>query len=302
MSKKRNISDMLKEATDNILSDESLKQIEQVFTESVDTEVKDKLGIHVEKALVEQDTEHAEKLSTLLTAVDTDHTKKLDRLVEAIDNNHADKLKAVVNRYQDIVTEDATTFKGDLVNQISDYLELYLEKVVPVESIKEAVKSKKAMNTLNEVRNLLAVDYATAKNSIKGAIKDGKQQLDEARAVAKTATEENEQLKNELKQAKTIAMLAEKTQNMPKVKRNYVIKVLRDKTPDFITENFEYTSGLFDKSEKDRLEVLKEEAVTEQKTEQVDRPVVAEEQVIEEATQPADDPAFSTYMKELGKY
>ena len=72
--------DQLKEATKDILSEDSLKEIETAFNEAVN----DKVQLHVEKALLEQDEAHAAKLTELLEAVDSDHTKKLEKLVEAI--------------------------------------------------------------------------------------------------------------------------------------------------------------------------------------------------------------------------
>jgi hypothetical protein len=44
-----------------------------------------------------------------------------------------------------------------------------------------------------------------------------------------------------------------------------MLKILSDKTPKFIEENFDYTERLFDKKEKERLSVIKEEAFTQRK-------------------------------------
>ena len=44
-----------------------------------------------------------------------------------------------------------------------------------------------------------------------------------------------------------------------------MIRILSDKSPKFIAENYEYTERLFDKKEKERISVIKEEAFTRRK-------------------------------------
>jgi len=44
-----------------------------------------------------------------------------------------------------------------------------------------------------------------------------------------------------------------------------MIRILSDKSPKFIEENYEYTERLFDKKEKERISVIKEEAFTRRK-------------------------------------
>ena len=56
-----------------------------------------------------------------------------------------------------------------------------------------------------------------------------------------------------------------------------MIKILHDKSPKFIEENFDYTERLFDKKEKERLSVIKEEAFTQRKVKtDAPRPKISE--------------------------
>jgi hypothetical protein len=146
----KDITALLKEATKDILSDEILKEIESAFNESV----KEKVQLHVEKALTEQDEDYSSKLNHLLEAIDADHTVKLKRVVEAIDANHVAKLKAIVEKYQTIINSDAKKFKADTINNISSYLDAYIEETVPTADIKEAVQNKKALKLLEQLRNI----------------------------------------------------------------------------------------------------------------------------------------------------
>ena len=286
--------DQLKEATKDILSEDSLKEIETAFNEAVN----DKVQLHVEKALLEQDETHAAKLTELLEAVDSDHTKKLEKLVEAIDHDHGQKLRAIVLRHRAVLEEEAGTFKEDLVTTVSKYLDVYLEQTFPQDMLEEAVQNKKAVAFLGELRKVFAVDSALANESIKNAVMDGKNRLDESSESITKLQKEKDELAAELDKLKAQYVLESKSAGLPEDQRAYVNNLLKDKDSQFITENFDYTLSMFDKTEEQRLEEMKKEAIVESTATQVDRPVV--EESVEEKK--SDDPLFNTYMGELGKY
>jgi len=64
--------DLLKNLPEGVLTEDTLNAIETAFS--------DRVKIHVEKALTQQDELYAEKLQTLIDAIDKDHTNKLKRL------------------------------------------------------------------------------------------------------------------------------------------------------------------------------------------------------------------------------
>lgn len=298
-----NVVDALKQATGDLLNEESLAAIEQSFNESVDAKVVELVTLQVEKALVEQDEDHAAKLESLLEAIDTDHTNKLNRVVKAINENHAAKLKNIVKKYSNDVVEEAATFKGDLVDRISNYLELYIENTIPADDIKSAVENKNAQQQLAEMRKFLAVNDALSRYSIKSAIVDGKKQIQESKNTSKTLLDENTKLKTELENHKRQKLLEEKTSGLPAIKKKYISRVLGSKPLDFIEENFEYTLKLFEKSEEDKIMQAKEQA--ERSKVSIDRP---KSSIVQESKteQPADQPQKLTgafdYMSELSKF
>ena len=160
------IKAILKEATQDLLSDDVLKEIENAFNKSVES----KVSLHVEKALNEQDEDYSKKLEHLLQTIDKDHTEKLKKVVEALDANRAEKLKQIVEKYQAALSKEAVEFKDNTINNISAYLEAYLDETVPSTDIKEAVRNSKAVKVLENVRKLLGVDAALEKDSIKDAV------------------------------------------------------------------------------------------------------------------------------------
>ena len=293
----KTITDVLKEQTKDILSEETLSEIETVFNEAIEA----KAQLQVEAALVQQDEDHAAKVQELLEAIDNDHTAKLERIVEAIDNDRAMKLAAVVQKYEDALNEGADTFKEGVITKISDYLDLYLEETFPQEMLEEAVNNKRAGNVLAEVRQLLGVDMALAKETIKEAVLDGKLQIDEASQELTTAKEENAVLAEKVTKLEAALVLEQKTRDLDQEKANYAQKVLGDKPAEFILENFDYTMKLFDKEATRELEVLREEASIT--TTDVDRPIVeSTEPTSQPVAEQKADPMFNHYMGELGKY
>jgi hypothetical protein len=284
-----NISKILKEATAGAIDEAVLSQIESAFEDRL----AEKTKIHVEQALFEQDELYTSKLEKLLEAIDTDHSKKLTKVVEAIESDRTAKLKAVVSKYENVLTEDANTFKEDLVESISAYLDQFLQETIPTADIQEAVKNKKALNVLEGIRNHLAVDSALQKESIKDAVIDGHKQINEANLKLESALQENGVISEELSTIKSNLLIEQKTSKLDTRSAKYIQKVLAGKSPEFIAENFDYTLKLFNRKEESRLESLKEEALKE--TVKVDR-------VISEKVQGPTPAPSNQYLSELSKY
>jgi len=283
------IKTILKEATDGALNEEVLSEIENVFEQKVN----DKVELHVEQALHDQDELYSQKLKELIAHIDADHTKKLQTVVESIDIDRAKKLKAVINKYETALTEDANNFKESLVESISDYIDVYIEEKIPTASIQEAVKNTKARNVLEELRQHLAVDSALEKASVKEAVLDGHNQINEASKKLESVLKENAAIKAKLNSVQSEFILEKKAAQLDERAKKYVTKVLSGKSAEFISENFDYTVKLFKKKEERRLETLKEEAYST--TEKVDR-------VIYESAPVESTPKRSPYLDELSKY
>lgn len=289
------IKETLKNSTKDLLTTEALTEIENVFNEAVTQ----RATLQVEAALLQQDDDHAEKVSSLLKAIDNDHTNKLDKIVDAINENHAGKLRQIVTKYESSLTNEASQFKTSVVDSISNYLDLYIEQMLPTKSLAEAVSNKRANNILNEFRKYLSVSDALAKDSIRDAIKDGKNRLDESNKQVAVLTEANVRLSKEVKRKNVTGLLEELTSNYAQEKKRFITRVLSDKTAEFIKENFQYTSDLFDKEQESLVETLKSEAIKSVKS-NVDAVIEESVEVKEKAVDA--DPFFNAYMGELGKY
>ena len=269
------------------------KELQEVLTEesvnAIETAIKDKVELSVEAALTNQDELYAEKLEELVAAIDKDHTGKLKRVVEAVDTSNATKLIKVVKRYENEINNSAAQFKETLVESISDYIEEYIDEAVPVQAIEEATKNRTAAEVLSNLRNVLAVDSTLMKESVKGAVMEGKNTIDDLTTRLNEVEKENNLLKEAYNTTQSDLFLERKTSGLPEKKKEYLRKVLGDKSPTFIKENFDYTARLFDKKEQERIDVIKEEAFTNRKV-KADAP-----KVIEEKQTPVTNP----YLSEL---
>jgi len=201
----------------------------------------------------------------------------MERLVEDVDTNNAKKLAKVVSMYEGQLNEEAASFKETLVESISNYIEEYVEEAIPAEAIMEATRNKEALNVLSNLRNTLAVDSSLMAESVKTAIVEGKSEIDELKAEIAELKSNNQTLTESYNEAKSAAFLESRTAKFTAKKAAYLKKVLSDKTPRFIEENFEYTARLFDRKEKEQMEVIREEAIS-QRTVKADapKPVVVE--------------------------
>ena len=248
---------LLPESVKEVLTEESVQTIEEA--------IKDKVTLSVEAALTSQDELYSEKLKELVTAIDKDHSSKLKRIVEAVDRNNAEKLVKVVKKYEGELNSSAKDFKDTLVESISDYLEEYIDEAIPAEAVVEATQNRTAMEVLNNLRSVLAVDSTLMSESVKDAVMDGKNQIDELTSKLEKIERENALIKEAYNKTKADLLLESKTAKLPAKKAEYLRKVLSDKAPKFIEENFDYTAKLFDKKESERIEVIKEEAFTNRK-------------------------------------
>ena len=262
--------DLLPEELKDVLTEDSVSNIE--------TALKEKVDLSVEAALTTQDELYAEKLEELVARIDSDHTAKMERVVESVDANNAKKLVTVVRKYERELNENATEFKDVLVESISSYIEEYIDEALPVQAIEEATANKTALSVLNNLRNVLAVDSSLMSESVKEAIVDGKGQINDLQKEFDVIKLENKHLKEAYEDAAARLVLDQKLSGFNDKKASYLKKVLSDKTAKFITENFEYTARLFDKKEKEQMAVIREEAISN-RTVKADAPRIVEEKV-----------------------
>lgn len=289
-----NVKSILSEQFKDIISEETLNTIEEAFQQAVDEKANQRVELATEDLKTKLDEQYTEKLQTLVEKIDEDHTAKAKKLIEAIDTDHAvklqklissidkkhtDMLKQVVEKYETDLQEEAKTFQTRLVEEISNYLDLYLDKVVPTQQISEAVENIKAAKQLNQIRQIVGITEEFVDSEIKEALIDGKKTIDSLRNELGSVIKENAQLSEKVDKAEAFILLEQKTSEMPSAKKAYINKLLKNKAPQYIEENFSYVVEMFDKEAEATINQAKEEVEQEIITSaKVDRPQIIEEE------------------------
>ena len=284
------IKDLLNKDAVQVFSESSLDAIQEAFDKKVE--------LSTEAALIAQDELYAEKLDTLIKTIDKDHTAKMKKIVEAVDQDRAQKLLKVVKKYERTLNEDAASYKKQLVGAVSAYLDEFLEESISTEDLSTAVKNKSAMGVLSKLRNVLSVGSVMMNESIQEAVLDGKSQIT-------TLQSENENLKQKLQQlgesynnVRVNALIEEKISSMEDEKKSFIRKTLKDKSFEFIKENFDYVSRLFDKKEKEKIKNITEDA--KKKSANVDF-IPKTEKILTENLNTKESNGGDIYVNELSK-
>jgi hypothetical protein len=289
------IKTILNEQFKDLVSEETLNAIEEAFQQAVQEKSKERIELENEslrqkldesytiklQELIEKiDLDHTTKLKKLVEAIDTDHAVKLQQLVKGIDKKHTQMLQQVVEKYESELHQEAGSFQERLIEEVSNYLDLYLDKTLPKDQISEAAQNIKAARQLDQIRQIVGISEEFVDAEVKEALVDGKKTIDSLRAELNEALKENAQLNQRANKAESTMVLEKKTADMPSAKRQFVTKLLSNKTPQYIEENFSYVVEMFEKEAEQEIDDVKE-SVKQQftKTPQVDRP-----QIIEEST------------------
>lgn len=288
------IKNILSEQFKDLISEETLNTIEEAFVQAVEEKTKEKIQLESENLkqkldnsyttklqhVVEQiDTDHTTKLKKLVEAIDMDHAAKLQKLVKGIDQKHTKMLEQVVEKYEGQIAEEAKGFQERIVEEVSNYLDLYLDKNLPTQQISEAVANIKAAKQLNQIRQIVGISEEFVDTEIKEALVDGKKTIDSLRDELNEALKENAQLNQRANKAEATIIIEQKTQDMPSSKKQFVSKLLGNKAPQYIEENFGYVVEMFEKEAQEEVDEIKESVKNEFiKTPNIDRPQVIEEQ------------------------
>jgi len=299
----KDVKELLKEATKDLLTPETLTAIE----EAVNVKAEEKAKLQVEAALIAQDDRHSVMLQSLMEKMDADYTSKLQKLVDRIDESYAAKLVKVKGLYDGKIGQlneqlktSAQQYIGSLSTKIDTFLESQLDNLLPANKLNEAVENVKAVHILEQIRNLVGIDENYIRQEVKEAIVDGKKQIDESKVEINKVINENVQLKKQLEQKEVEILLEQKTAKIPSKKREHIKRVLAGKDVTFITENFEYVSDMFDRSEVIESSAAKKDAKVV--ADKVDAPVVINES--KNSDQNSIEPPvpfMSDYLKNLKK-
>ena len=317
------IKNILSEQFKDLITDETLTTIEEAFNQAVEEQLKGKIQLESENIKQKLDEHYTTKLSEVVEKIDQDHTAKLKRLVEAIDTDHAVKLQKlvkgidkkhtsmlsqIVEKYEGQIQEEAKNFQEQLVEEVSNYLDLYIDKNLPKDQISEAVANIKAVKQLEQIRQIVGISEEFVDNEVKEALIDGKKTIDSLRNELNVALKENTDLSVRANKAQAYIILEQRTADMPSAKKQFVTKLLGNKAPNYIEENFQYVVDMFEREHQEEVDEIKESVKQDfVKTPTIDRPQIIEEKQefnneIERTGSGDQVNGYLNEMKKLNKY
>jgi hypothetical protein len=254
------LKSLLEKLDPSLISEEIAKEIATAFEVAVNEKVQSRIALQLENELTKQDEDHASKLKKLLEAIDNDHSDKLQKVVSAINENHTEKLQQLVSFYRAALNEKAENFSQKLLSEISNFLDLYIDKMIPTEQLQEAVDNVYAKKQIDQIRSLIGIDVNFVNQEVKNTISEGKVVIDDLTTKLNEANKQKQQLLERVKYAEASVLLEEKTKNMVKAKKDFIVKLLGDKSKSYIKENFNYVVEMFDASEEEKTANLVTEA------------------------------------------
>lgn len=254
------ISSIISNIDTSVLNEEAASAIAEAFESAVSEKVSAQLELQVEKALSKQDEDHALKLEKLLESIDADHSAKLQKVVEAINENHTAKLEQLVKFYRTALNEKAEKFSKKVVNELSNFMDAYIEKAIPQAQLEEAVSNVAARKQLEKIKEIISFDPSELNEDVKKIIVQGKEKINKLEDQLNESFKENIELNEKLENLKSSLILEQKTKGMSTSKKNYVFNLLNDKSPSYIEENFKYVVEMFEREENETSKNLVEEA------------------------------------------
>ena len=293
-----NIKALLEKIDKDVLSEETATAIAEAFEIAVNEKVDSRIKLEVENATSQIDEDHAEKLQKLLGAIDADHTEKLEKVVEAINTDHTTKLEKLTAYFRNALNEKADDFSNKMIDQVSNFLDITLEKLIPEDQLNEAVANTYARKQLDTIRGLVGIDPDHVNDSIKDTISEGKDKIDDLNEKLNESYKENETLLGKIKAIEAKSVLEEKTSGMPSAKKEFIFKLLNDKDSSYIQENFNYVVEMFERSEEEAASELVSEAKSKAQTFGAKVPA---REVVEESTSAPEESngSVSGYLNEL---
>ena len=183
---------------------------------------------------------------------------------------------------------------------------MYLDKIVPVKQIDEAVENIQARRIIDQIRELVSIDEQFINSEIKEALIDGKETISSLQKELNEAVNRNSSLNERLVEVESALLLENKTRTLDESTKRYVKRLLKGKTVDYIKENYQYVVEMFEKESRMQEELHKDEVVQKRLVESVvDRPELEYSSINESivTSQPlSQNNSVSEYLSEMKRF
>ena len=246
------------------LSDESLKKVEEKLNNIVESKVAERVKVAVDSAEANFDAEANKDLDKLVVKIEEAHKRMALKSMVALKENYNKKLKKVRSYYSNKVQKDAERFTGKLLESVSNYVEARINKAMPYDELKEALRNNTAVKVLESLKNVLGVGSAEnyAKSYLKKPILEAKQKLISYSKKCKELQENANELQNKLNESAKELYLEKKLKGLDEDSANFMRRTMKNASIDFIKENFDFALDRHKEKLNEERENLKQRALT----------------------------------------
>ena len=244
---------------------------EEIYTEAYQSFDED-AGKKLEEILEKIDVDHSTKLEEIVETIDSQHSEKLEEVVSSIDADHTSKLKIFAEAVQNKTDEE-------LVENVSQYLDTYLEEVAPEATLINEAKADMNAQVIADIKKKLMITDEFIQEEVKEAISEASDIMKAKDEEINALMIEKVQLKEAINSRERDELLAEETKDMNAKMKAYVISYFKTSTKEEISEKLEEAVAAFKADENSE----REKIIAENKNKEnfVEKPL---EKVINEST------------------
>lgn len=235
------IKDLLPPVLTEALSEEGLKTLSAEFERLVEARVQERIENATRCAETAFNENANAKLKKLVVQIDEAHKKAFFKAYNAITENYDKEISKVKRFYNNDVKRESMKFKKELIESISNYIDEKVDKMLPTKQIRAAIKNNTAMQVLESIKKVLAVDEAAAIEVCRKPFEQSTKIMNKQGKLIESLEQRNVELQNQLNEATREAYLNEKTATLTEDAKNFVRKTLEGASLEYIKENFDYT-------------------------------------------------------------
>ena len=282
------IKNLLPQVIVENLSEEKLAKLGEAFNRLVEAKVDERVQLATKCAQTAFNEEANGKLQKLVCQIDEAHKKAFVKAVDAICECYENQIAKVKRFYNTQVKQDSIAFQKKLLESVSNFIEETIDRTLPTTQLRKAVKNIAAMETLQSLRQLLNVDKASAMEEVRQPVMEAVRCINRQSKKNKQLREANEQLKAQLSKSEATQYLIESTAALPTDAKNFVRRVLKDASKEYIKENIEHVISQYKKNIESNRNALLEKTLAKryQKTNASVSNNFSRRKLVESAAQP----------------
>ena len=305
MSKKdntKNIADLLPEAITKHLSEESLSALKEEFENLVESKVAERISLATAAAEASLDEEVNKQTTELIHKIEEAHKIGLEKVVNHLNEKYEANIAKVRNYYKNQLGREATKFKNQLVESVSNYIDARVDKLVPYAEVKAAVKNDSAMRVLENFKKILNVNEATSNAAIRSAIMEGHQMIQDAKDEVKQAKSDKENIQKQLDEMAESYAFERNVAQLDEDQKNFVIRMAKKTGVSYVNENMEYITNLYDKkltNERKELAIKEMNNRKRTKLQNVSRKTLAEKTIAPKQRMLTEDAALDALIDQI---